>query len=285
MDLFSPPGAIGAREKDLILLSLALMLLLVIPVILLSLYGAWHYRARNKEAVYAPKLAQSIRLRLLAWTIGCVIVGVLALLIRDTTYATAPYKPLASKQAPVNVEVVALNWKWLFIYPDYGVASLNQLAIPVDTPIAFRLTAASDMNSFLIPQLGGQVEAMAGVQTRLHLIADTPGVYYGRSAASRGAGVPDMTFETRAMRRAEFLQWIQEAARAPEKLNSAAYLALEKPGIKVPVARYAAVEPGLFEGIVNKYIPEDPSMQLPWRMAPAATIALLRQNAAGRHVD
>lgn len=282
MELFSPKGDIGAQEKDLILLSLGLMLLVVIPVILLTLYFAWHYREGNKKAVYAPKWSHSTRIEVIVWSIPCIIVGFLALLIWDTTHALDPYKPLASKQAPVNVEVVALNWKWLFIYPDYGVASVNQLAIPVDTPIAFKLTAASIMNSFFIPQLGSQVYAMAGMQTQLHLIADTPGVYHGLSAAYSGAGFSDMKFETRAMQRAEFDKWIQDAARTPKKLNTAAYLALEKPSIKEPPALYASVEPGLFAGIVNKYMPEDPSMQMPFCLAPAATLAMLRRPAPSK---
>jgi cytochrome o ubiquinol oxidase subunit 2 len=254
MQLFNPKGDIGAQEKTLILVALGLMLAVVVPVIALTLYFAWRYRASNKQAVYAPKWAHSTRIEVIVWTIPCVIVAFLAVLIWNTTHSLDPYRPLKSAVAPVRVDVVALNWKWLFIYPDYGVAAVNRLPIPVDTPIEFRLTAESLMNSFFIPQLGSQVYAMAGMQTRLHLIADMPGTYAGLSAAFSGPGFSDMHFDTVATSRAEFDDWIRQAQRSPLKLDQAAYQALEQVSSKNPVAFYAKVDPGLFNGIVNKYM-------------------------------
>jgi cytochrome o ubiquinol oxidase subunit 2 len=254
LELMSPKGDIGAQEKSLILISLGLMLLVVVPVILLTLYFAWRYRAGNTTAAYAPKWAHSTPIEAVVWSIPCIIVCILAILIWETTHKLDPYKPLESKNAPVRVEVVALNWKWLFIYPDYGVAAVNQLAIPVDTPIAFKLTAESMMNSFFIPQLGSQVYAMAGMQTQLHLIANEAGTYRGMSSAYSGPGFSDMHFDTIATSREEFDRWVEVARRAPQKLDAAALAALERPSIKQTPAIYALAESGLFDGIVNRYM-------------------------------
>jgi cytochrome o ubiquinol oxidase subunit II len=254
MALLNPQGDIGAQEKTLILVALGLMLLVVIPVIALTLYFAWRYRASNAKATYAPKWAHSTRIEVIVWAIPCVIVAFLAVLIWRTTHSLDPYQPLKSDVAPLRVEVVALNWKWLFIYPDYGVASVNQLPIPIDTPIDFQLTAASLMNSFFIPQLGSQVYAMAGMQTQLHLIANSPGIYPGMSAAFSGPGFSDMHFDTVATSRAEFDNWIRQARKSPLTLNQATYQTLEQASSKNPVVFYAGVDPGLFNGVVNQYM-------------------------------
>jgi cytochrome o ubiquinol oxidase subunit 2 len=188
------------------------------------------------------------------WSIPCVIVAFLAVLIWRTTHSLDPYRPLESDVAPVRVEVAALNWKWLFIYPDYGVATVNRLAIPVNTPIDFKLTSESMMNSFFIPQLGSQIYAMAGMQTQLHLIADSPGTYAGRSSAFSGPGFSDMHFDTVATSREAFDAWIREARNSPAVLDKSTYRRLEQPSTKTPVTIYASVAPGLFDSIVNRYM-------------------------------
>lgn len=254
MTLFDPKGDIGMQEKHLILLSLGLMLLVVVPVILLTLYFAWRYRESNTTATYAPKWAHSTAIEVVVWTIPCVIVAILALVIWRSTHSLDPSQPIESQTRPVRVEVVALNWKWLFIYPDYGVASVNQLAIPVDTPISFDITAESLMNSFFIPQLGSQIYAMSGMRTQLNLIANTPGVYAGRSAAFSGAGFSDMHFDTVATSRADFDAWITRAKQSPLSLDKATYEALEKPSQKDPVTVYAHVAPRLFDNVVGQYM-------------------------------
>jgi cytochrome o ubiquinol oxidase subunit 2 len=254
MALFTPQGDIGAQEKTLILVALGLMLLVVIPVIALTLYFAWRYRASNTKATYAPKWAHSTTIEVIVWAVPCVIVAFLAVLIWRTTHSLDPYQPLKSEVAPVHVEVVALNWKWLFIYPDYGVASVNKLPIPVDTPIDFQITAESLMNSFFIPQLGSQIYAMPGMQTQLHLIANSPGVYPGMSSAFSGPGFSDMHFDTVATSRQDFDNWIAQAKKSPLTLNQATYQALEQPSSKNPVAFYAGVDPGLFNGVINQYM-------------------------------
>jgi len=188
------------------------------------------------------------------WSIPCVIVLFLAVLIWRTTHSLDPYRALESSVAPVRVEVVALNWKWLFIYPDYGVATVNRLAVPVGTPINFRLTSESMMNSFFIPQLGSQIYAMAGMQTQLHLIADVPGTYAGLSSAFSGPGFSDMHFDTLAMPRERFDAWVSQARNAPAALDDATYRVLEQPSTKAPVTTYARVTPGLFDSIVDRYM-------------------------------
>jgi len=252
--LFNPKGDIGSQEKHLILIALGLMLLVVIPVIALTLFFFWRYRASNPKATYAPTWAHSTRIEVVVWTIPCVIVAFLACLIWGTTHSLDPYRPIASGIAPVRVEVVALNWKWLFIYPDYGVASVNELVMPVDTPIDFKLTADSIMNSFFIPRLGSQIYTMAGMQTQLHLIADTRGTYQGLSSAYSGAGFSDMHFSAEVTTRAEFDHWIKQARSSPVTLNEGVYQELAKPSTKNAAAVYAGVDPMLFDNVVNQYM-------------------------------
>lgn len=254
MTLFDPKGDIGAQEKTLIILALGIMLAVVIPVIVLTLWFAWRYRESNTQAVYAPRWAHSTRIEVVVWGIPCVIVAFLAVLIWRTTHSLDPYEPLVSEVPALRVEVVALNWKWLFIYPDLGIATVNQLAVPVDTPIAFKLTAHSLMNSFFIPQLGSQVYAMPGMQTRLHLIANHAGAYDGMSAAYSGQGFSGMNFKAAAMTRADFDGWVAQAKTAQEKLSLDAYRKLEMPSLKNPPAVYASVEKGLFDAIANQYM-------------------------------
>lgn len=254
-ELFNPQGAIGEQEKSLILIATGLMLLVVIPVIALTLFFAWRYRASNTRANYQPKWSHSTPIEVVVWSIPCLIVAFLGVLIWRTSHTLDPYRPLDSKASPVRVEVVALDWKWLFIYPDYGVASVNRLAIPAGHPIDFKLTSQSMMNSFFIPELGSQVYAMAGMQTQLHLIANRPGTYRGMSAAFSGPGFSDMHFDTVATDERGFAQWVSQAAASPLTLDKASYSALAKPSEKSPVRIYARVSPGLFDGIVNQYMP------------------------------
>ncbi len=252
--VLDPKGAIGVEEKKLILIALGLMLLVVIPVMALTVFFAWRYRASNTKATYAPKWSHSTGIEVVVWSIPCVIVLMLAVLIWRTTHTLDPYRPLESQTAPVNVEVVSLDWKWLFIYPDYGVASVNELAVPTGTPINFRLTSDSMMNSFFIPQLGSQVYTMAGMQTQLHLIADQPGVYRGVSASFSGPGFSDMHFDTHAMSWDQFNAWIKQAKTAPAILDEATFKALEEPSEKTPPTIYASAVPGLFDRVVDRFM-------------------------------
>jgi cytochrome o ubiquinol oxidase subunit 2 len=255
LELLNPQGDIGAQERTLILLALGVMLLVVIPVIVLTLFFAWRYRASNTKATYAPNWAHSHAIEVVVWSVPCVIVASLAVLIWGSTHSLDPYKPLQSDVAPVRVEVVALNWKWLFIYPDYGIASVNRLVIPANTPVEFKVTAESLMNSFFIPQLGSQIYAMPGMQTQLHLIANNQGTYGGLSSAFSGPGFSDMHFAAVATSQAEFQAWVEKAKATPRSLDMSAYKSLEQPSIKNPATVYANVAPGLFEDVVDQFMP------------------------------
>ncbi|HEY0293893.1 MAG TPA: ubiquinol oxidase subunit II [Bordetella sp.] len=284
MELFTPKGSIGEQEKNLILIASGLMLLVVVPVILLTLFFAWRYRASNPRATYAPTWAHSTRIEVVVWTIPCIIVAILAVLIWRTTHELDPYQPIQAEAPPVRVQVVALNWKWLFIYPDYGVASVNRLELPVDTPVAFDLTAESMMNSFFIPQLGSQVYAMAGMQTKLHLLANTEGTYDGMSAAFSGPGFSDMHFDAVVTGRPAFDAWVAQSRTRSPALTGDVYRALALPSHKNPVASYSNVAPGLFEMIVTQYMLGTcaPGEAPPAPGAPRMSMPMSRQDGGER---
>ena len=253
LDLLAPKGPIGAAEKSLIATSTWAMLIVVIPVIFLTLLFAWRYRASNKSAEYRPNWSHSTAIEVAVWTIPALIILFLAVLTWKSTHELDPYKPLESDVKPINVEVVALDWKWLFIYPDLGIASVNQLAIPVGTPVNFRITSDTVMNSFFIPQLGGQIYAMAGMQTRLHLLAEEPGDYAGTSANFSGKGFSDMKFRTLAESPEEFNAWVAKARASTDHLDMDRYYAVAKPEEKAAVSYFSSVDPKLFNNIVARY--------------------------------
>lgn len=259
LELFNPKGSIAEQEMQLILVCTGLMLLVVVPVILLTLYFAWRYRESNTRATYAPDWSHSTVIEVVVWTIPCLIVVVLGVLIWRSTHALDPYRPIASDKAPLRVEVVALNWKWLFIYPDHNVATVNELVMPVDTPVAFKLTSESMMNAFFVPQLGSMVYTMAGMQTRLHLIGHTPGTYAGMSSAYSGSGFSDMKFDARVVTEADFQQWLVQARGTGEHLGATRLEVLETPTHGAPMQRFASVDAGLFSGVVRRYggMPDD----------------------------
>lgn len=265
LELLDPKGSVGEQEKHLILIALGVMLLVVIPVIVLTLVFFWRYRETNTAATYSPKWAHSTKIEVVVWSIPVVIVVALAVMIWETTHKLDPYRPIepiASDKPPVRVEVVALNWKWLFIYPDYHVATVNRLVLPVDTPVEFKLTAESLMNAFFIPQLGSMVYAMSGMETKLHLIANQTGIYAGMSSAYSGAGFSDMHFNAHVTSRGDFDEWVRQAQAVPDTLDAPTYVKLEQPGTGAPVPIYANVMPGLFDAIVGKYMgPMDGSAQ------------------------
>lgn len=252
--LFDPKGDIGMQERHLIVLSLGIMLAVVIPVIALTLFFFWRYRATNTRATYAPDWAHSTPIEVVVWTIPCIIVAFLGVLIWRTTHSLDPYRPLPSNVPSVRVQVVALNWKWLFIYPDQGIATVNELVIPANTPIDFDLTADSIMNSFFIPRLGSQVYAMAGMQTQLHLIANEPGTYAGQSAAFSGSGFSDMHFLAKAVADAEFHQWLKDVKASPLKLTRNGYRSLAEPSHGYEPTVYADVDPDLYHAVLHQFM-------------------------------
>jgi cytochrome o ubiquinol oxidase subunit 2 len=254
MALFDPKGQIGVDERNLILLVIALMLLVVIPVIFMALFFAWRYRASNGEAAYAPDWDFSAKIEAAVWGAPLLIIVVLSLVCWKSTHALDPARPIASEAKPVRIEVVALDWKWLFIYPDQRVASVNEVAFPVNTPVRFDITSDTVMNSFFIPRLGSQIYAMAGMDAKLNLIADAAGAFDGESANFSGEGFSGMSFKALALSDEEFDAWAAKARRSSAQLGDAAYAALAKPSENNPVQYYSGVDPGLFGNIVGKYM-------------------------------
>ncbi|BEV72191.1 hypothetical protein THUN1379_16730 [Paludibacterium sp. THUN1379] len=261
--ILDPKGQIAADEKSLIITATLLMLLVVVPVIVMTLVFAWKYRASNTNATYTPKWAHSTKIEVVVWLIPIIIVSFLAVLTWHTTHKLDPYRALDSDKKPVRIEVVALNWKWLFIYPDLNIATVNQIAFPKDVPVDFRITSDTVMNSFFIPQLGGQIYAMAGMQTQLHLIANEAGTYKGFSSNYSGAGFSGMKFNAIATATpAEFEQWVASVRAAGKPLDTGAYLKLASPSENNAVAYYADPTPRLFDAIVHKYMAGRTSLAL-----------------------
>lgn len=263
MVVMDPAGDVAVQQKNLVLLSTGLMLLIIIPVIALTLFFAWKYRASNKAATYTPDWHHSTRLEMLVWAAPLAIIMVLGTVTWVTSHTLDPYRPLsrvapnrpvAAGVQPLRVQVVALDWKWLFIYPDLGVATVNELAAPVDRPIAFDITASSVMNSFYVPALAGQIYAMPGMQTQLHAVINKPGVYDGFSANYSGAGFSGMRFKFHGMSQADFNQWVASVKAAPAQLTRTDYQALAKPSQDEPARRYAMVDPELYSEILNQCV-------------------------------
>jgi cytochrome o ubiquinol oxidase subunit II len=251
--ILDPKGSVGVAEKQLIATSTWAMLIVVIPVIVLTLWFAYHYRATNRSATYAPKWSHSTAIEVVVWTVPTLIILFLGVLTWNTSHELDPYKPIESNVKPITVDVVALDWKWLFIYPDLGIATVNQLALPVGTPVNFNITSDSVMNSFFIPQLGTQIYAMAGMQTRLHLIADHAGDFDGLSANFSGKGFSDMKFRTLATNQQDFDAWVQKVKASSTQLSMDKYAQVAQPSEKVPVQYFSTVDPKLFNNIIAKY--------------------------------
>ena len=253
MTLLNPPGQVGQEQRNLIITATLLMLLVVIPVIVMTFLFAWKYRASNTNATYTPKWNHSTKIEIAVWTVPILIIIALGYITYKSTHQLDPYRPLDSDVKPVTIEVVALDWKWLFIYPEQGIATVNKIVFPAHTPITFKVTSDAVMNSFFIPGLGGQIYAMAGMQTKLHLIADRNAEMEGISANYSGAGFTGMKFKATATTQEEFDAWVSEVKKAPKQLEQAEYAALSKPSQNNPVELYSSVTPNLFQIIVDKY--------------------------------
>ena len=256
LTVLDPKGMIAAEEKTLILVATGLMLLVVIPVIIMTLVFAWKYRSTNTTARYEPNWSHSNAIEAVVWLIPCLIIVVLGWITYKSTHALDPYKPIESDVKPITVEAVSLDWKWLFIYPELKIATVNQLAFPANTPINFKITSDTVMNAFFIPQLGSQVYAMAGMQTKLHLIANETGVFDGMSSNYSGQGFTGMKFKATAMTNEEFDAWVKQVRASSQNLTKEGYAELSKPSEKVPPAAYANVDPTLYHSILHKYMGE-----------------------------
>ncbi|HEX3364172.1 ubiquinol oxidase subunit II [Phenylobacterium sp.] len=248
--VLAPAGPIGGAENQILWETVGAMLLVVIPVIAMILAFAWWFRASNRRAAYRPDWSYSGKIEFTVWMVPVLLILFLATLAWSGSHDLDPYRPLKSDRKPIRVEVVSLDWKWLFIYPDYGVASVNELAVPAGTPVDFRLTSGTVMNSFFVPQLGSQIYTMAGMQTRLSLQADRPGDYRGLSAQFSGDGFSDMRFTVRATDAAGFDRWIAAARTSPSHLDNAAYDGLAATHAVAAPTRFGAVDTGLFDHAV-----------------------------------
>jgi len=254
--LFNPKGPIGESERFVIIAAIALMLIVVIPVFIMAFWFPLKYRASNTASTYMPKWSYSAKIDLVMWAVPIAIVTVLAILAWTRTHALDPYKPIPSAAKPINIEAVSLDWKWLFIYPDQNIATVNEITFPVKVPVSFKLTSQTVMTSFFIPQLGSQMYAMGGMQTRLHLLADKPGTYAGHNQQISGRGYANMHFQAKAVSPEEFQAWMQKVRQSPEKLDLNRYEKLAKPSNGYyPVTFFSSVEPDLFLYILRKFDP------------------------------
>ena len=279
--VLSPSGDIAARQAELLVQSTLLMLIIIVPVMALTVFFAWRYRAANSKASYDPDWDHSTKLELVIWAIPLLIVVSLGALTWVGTHLLDPYRPLdrisAEKpveEAPLQVQVVALDWKWLFIYPEQGMASVNRLAVPVDRPVQFTLTSTSVMNAFYIPAMAGMIYAMPGMQTTLHGVFNEAGEYQGLASHYSGAGFSGMRFKALALDAAGFDGWVAQVKAGGGTLDRARFLELEKPSENVPPMAFAAVDPQLFGRVVNMCVEEG-------RMCMAEMMALDAQGGMG----
>jgi cytochrome o ubiquinol oxidase subunit II len=256
--VLDPQGPVAAAERQILFNSLGIMLAIVIPTIVATLGVAYWFRSSNKRARYLPDFNYSDRLEALVWSIPAMTV----LLVGGVAWVSAhdldPRKAISSTSKPLTVQVVSLDWKWLFIYPDQGIASVNYLAVPVGTPISFELTSSGVMNSFFVPQLAGQIYTMSGMTTRLQLQADHPGKYPGLSAQFSGDGFADMRFTVEAVPAGQFEQWVATARNSGPALDARAYAGMVKPSKAVAPLTYRAVASSLFNTILTSGSPDDP---------------------------
>jgi cytochrome o ubiquinol oxidase subunit 2 len=258
--VLDPRGPIAFANRQILLNSLGIMLAIVIPVIVATLGVAFWFRASNDRARYRPDFAYSGRLEMLVWSIPAMTVFLVGGVAWVGSHDVSPRKPIPSSVKALRVQVASLDWKWLFIYPDQGVASVNRLTIPVGTPISLELTSSGVMNSFFVPQLGSQIYTMAGMITHLHLLADDPGTYRGFSAQFSGEGFSDMHFDAEVVTGEKFAQWIEAARGAGPELNATTYANLAKPTAAVAPFTYRSVAPGLFENILVSEMQSDDAM-------------------------
>jgi len=253
LTVLSTKGQVGDRERHLIIIATLLMLIVVIPVYFLTFFIAWKYRSSNKQARYEPDQDGNRALEITWWAIPGIIILILSVITWNSSHSLDPFRSLSSQGKPLKVQVIALPWKWLFIYPDQNVASVNFLQIPTDRDIDFSITSDAPMNSFWIPQLGGQIYAMAGMDTHLHLAANTPGDYQGVSANISGKGFAGMHFIARAGSQADFNSWVGDKRAESKPLDQPTYDQLAEPSENDPVSFYNSVEPSLYDKVLLKY--------------------------------
>jgi cytochrome o ubiquinol oxidase subunit II len=260
--VLDPQGPIGDANAQILLNAVEIMLVIVVPTIAVALAFAWWFRASNTRAHYLPDWAYSGRLELIVWSIPILVIVFLGGVIWIGSHELDPAEPVTPLQEPLQVQVVSLDWKWLFIYPDEGIASVNQLMIPAGVPVHFSITSASVMNMFFVPQLGSMIAAMNGMVTQLNLEAAHPGAFYGQSAQYSGDGFSGMHFTVHALPAAAFASWVSDVQRQGPDLDRAAYTALSKQSLNVRPFTYRFVDPGLFDAIARRQLPPGPGPEV-----------------------
>jgi cytochrome o ubiquinol oxidase subunit 2 len=256
--VLQPSGQIGRQERQLMWYALILALVVIVPVYGMTFVIAMKYREGNKKKKkYSPNFDHHRGIEFVWWAIPLVIIGVLAVITWRSSHQLDPYKPLNSQKKPLTIQVVALDWKWLFIYPSQHIATVNYVQFPANTPIDFEITSDTVMSSFWIPQLGGQIYAMPGMNTHLHLVADKNGDFAGSSANINGKGFSGMKFAARATSDADFSAWVQRTQHAAMQLDQTSYQALAKPSENNPWTYYRSPQADLYTTIIDKYMMPD----------------------------
>lgn len=252
--VLDPKGQIGKQQLDLIVISTVLCLVVVVPVLVLTAVIVWRYRIKsNSKAKYDPNWSHSTKLEAIWWGVPIVIILALAIITAIYTYKLEPSKPLEHEAEPITIQVVSLDWKWLFLYPEQGIATVGYVQFPEDVPVHFQLTSDAPMNSFWIPQLGGQIYTMSGMAMSLHLIADEPGEYMGSGANFSGKDFAKMQFTAKASSQQEFDDWVKSVKSSSSEMTKVGYDELAKPGVTEKGVSYSAFPEGLFDQIVHKY--------------------------------
>ncbi|MFT4192920.1 MAG: ubiquinol oxidase subunit II [Comamonas sp.] len=256
LTVLDPKGQVGIAQKELLIICTVLMLLIVIPVIIMTLTFAWKYRESNTQAEYLPDWSHSNKIEAFVWGVPLVIVAILAVLTWKSSHALDPYRPLESSVKPVTIQAISMDWKWLFIYPEEGVATINEIAFPVNTPVNFEITSDTVMNAFFIPQLGSMIYSMAGMETQLHLDAHEIADYHGLSSHYSGGGFSGMSFTAKAVSADDYQAWLQKAKASPLQLDAEQYrnLSLLRNEKKAPVTYFSSVTPDLFTHVIHKYM-------------------------------
>jgi cytochrome o ubiquinol oxidase subunit 2 len=262
----NPAGDVASQQADLIIYATVLMLIVIVPVIALTVFFAMRYRASEKERTYEPEWDHSVSLEIVIWSVPLAIIIMLAGLTWVATHRLDPYadltrisatQPIDEDVTPLQVQVVAMDWKWLFIYPEYNIATVNEMATIVDRPVELKLTATTVMNAFYVPDMVGMIYAMAGMETELNGVLNSEGTYEGFASHYNGAGFSKMRFDVQALDEAGFAAWVADAQSVPQDLTRATFEQLEQPSIDDDVAYYASVEDGLWRRIVNMCVGED----------------------------
>ena len=256
--VLNPKGPVGAANATILIDSVAIMLAIVIPTIVATLACAWWFRASNARAQYLPDFVYSGRVEMVVWSIPLLTIILLGGVIWIGSHELDTYRPIASASKPTEVQVVSLDWKWLFIYPEQGVASVNELVVPAGTPVRFALTSASVMNAFFVPQLGSMIYTMNGMVTQLNLQADREGDFFGQSAMYSGDGFSGMNFRVRAVSQDGFAAWVSRARQEGPALDKPGYESLSQQSENVQPFTYRSIDPGLFQAVVTQQVPPGP---------------------------